>query len=121
MQITGTFTEGIITEDGRILRDFTLVEQTFRTTLEIAHDQDIDKDLINDEVYYSACLVAKRLSVDGLDKVTPEQVLDLSALDSAELTGQIYSLERQRSNFRSAAQAAAEERARAAEAGPDPA
>lgn len=116
MQVAGTFPEGIITKDG-IFRNFTLQEQTFRTTLEIAHDQDIDKDLMNDEVYYSACLMSKRLSVAGLDKVTPEQVLELSALDAAELINKTNVLETQRANFRSAAQAAAEERDRAAKAG----
>jgi len=117
MQITGTFPEGIITEDGRICRDFILQEQTFRTRLEIAFDPDIDADLLTDPVYDAACLMAKRLQVEGLDKVTPEQVLDLSAQDSDELIGKTMSLETQRSNFRGAAQAAEKERAGTAKAG----
>jgi len=116
MQVTGSFPEGIITEDG-IFQGFVLMEQTFRTTLEIAHDPDIDKELINDEVYYSACLMSKRLQVEGLDRVTPEQVLDLSALDTAELINKTNALETQRANFRDAAKAAAEERDRALKAG----
>jgi len=118
MQVTGTFPEGIITEDGRICREFTLQEQTFRTRLEIAFDPDIDAELLTDPVYDAACLMAKRLQVEGIDKVTPEQVLDLSAEDSSELISKTMFLETQRSNFRGAAQAAAEERARIVEAGP---
>lgn len=120
MQITGKFPEGIITND-RICRDFTLQEQTFRTRLEIAFDPDINTDLLADGVYDAACLMAKRLRVDGIDKLTPEQVLDLSAQDSSELIGKTLKLESQRANFRSAAQAAEEKRAGAAEAGSDPA
>jgi hypothetical protein len=120
MEIAGRFPEGIITADGRIFRDFMLLEQTFRTTLEIAHDQSIDKDLLDDEVYYSACLMAKRLTVDGIDNLSPEQVLDLSAEDAAELINKTSILERQRANFRDAAQAAAEKGAGAPETGLKP-
>lgn len=120
MQVTGTFPEGIITADGRILRDFTLQEQTFRTRLEIAFDPAIDADLLADPVYDAACLMAKRLQVDGIDKVTPEQVLDLGVQDSSELINKVTLLETQRANFRSAAQAAAEEGAGTSKAGSEP-
>jgi hypothetical protein len=117
MQVTGTFPEGIISKDGKICTEFTLVEQTFRTTLEVAHDPDIDNSLLEDEVYYDACKYAKRLKVKGIAKVTPEMVLDLSGLDTAMLINKINALETQRANFRSAAQAAAEKGTGAPEAG----
>lgn len=106
--ISGSFPEGII-HAGGVHTEFILSEQTFRTTLEIAHDPDIDRDLMNDEVYYSAAMMSKRLKVAGIAKLTPEMVLDLSALDSQELADKTMKLETQRSNFRDAAQAAAQE------------
>ena len=120
MQVTGTFPEGIITENGRISRNFTLVEQLFRHTLEIAHDPDIDAEDVGDPVYYSACLLAKRITIEGISKVLPAMILELSGLDGTELAKATFTLENQRANFRSAAEAAEKERAGAAETGAEP-
>ena len=117
MNVTGTFPEGIITEDGRICREYVLEEQLFRHTLEIAHDKDIEQEAVNDQVYYSACLLSKRFTIAGIQKVTPAMILNLSAQDGVELANATFTLENQRSNFRSAAQAAEKERAGAPQVG----
>ncbi|GFO67879.1 hypothetical protein GMLC_14580 [Geomonas limicola] len=108
MEQAGKFPEGIIV-DGVCHCDFTLVEKTFRTTLEVSNDPTIDRKLMDDNAYYDACLYAKRLKVKGLDKLTPEQVLDLSGPDSDELILAEVTLEKRRQAFRDAAQAASKD------------
>jgi hypothetical protein len=111
----GTFPEGLLVE-GRLYREFILDEQKFRHTLEIMNDPTTGNK-VEDPTWYSAALLAKRLTVEGLSEVTPEMVLDLSGPDGDELTRVSIDLENRRQEFRSTAQAAAEASAGAVEAG----
>jgi hypothetical protein len=105
MEQPGKFPEGIVVE-GVAYCDFTLGEKTFRTTLEVGNDRTLDRKKLEDSVYYDACLFAKRLTVKGIEKLTPEQILDLSGPDGDELILAEVTLEKRRQEFRGAAQAA---------------
>jgi hypothetical protein len=107
MTESGTFPEGIIV-DGKVCREFTLDEELFRHTLELSNDPAIDPAQFNDPAYYSACLLAKRLTVPGIDRVTPELVQNLSGADGAALVTVATKLEIRRKAFRDAAEAAPE-------------
>ncbi len=106
MTETGQLPEGIVV-DGRVCRDFVIDEQRFRHTLEIMNDP-ASGEKVEDPVWFSAALLARRLSVVGVDRVTPEMVLDLSGPDGDELTRATLQLEQRRREFRSSAQAGAE-------------
>lgn len=116
---SGIFPEGIVVE-GRLHCDFTLDEQKFRHTLEVMNDPATGSKVV-DSVWYSAALLARRLSVVGIPVITPDMVLDLSGPDGDELTRASIELELRRKEFRSAAQAASETAAGAAEDGVQPA
>ncbi len=103
---TGTFAYGIIDAEGRCGRDFTLHERTFRHALELANDSSIDKDLFADPAYYDAAVISKRLKVEGIDRLTPEMVLDLEGEDSDLLANAIVTLDQRRTEFRKEQQAA---------------
>jgi len=106
MQITGTFPNGVTTAEGDICKDFILQERTFRNTLELANDSAINKDLLKDPAYYDACIISKRLKVSGIEYLSPEVVLDLDGADGDTLADAIMDLDKRRSDFRSAQQAA---------------
>lgn len=106
MDFTGIFPNGFITAEGDICKDFTLQERTFRNTLELANDPAINKDLLGDYVYYDACIISKRLKVTGIEYLSPEMVLDLDGADGDTLANAIMDLDKRRSDFRSAQQAA---------------
>jgi len=106
MDFTGTFPDGITNTKGEICRDFILQERTFRHTLELANDPAINKDLLGDYVYYDACIISKRLKVTGIEYLSPEMVLDLGGGDGDTLANAIMDLDKRRSDFRSAQQAA---------------
>lgn len=114
---TGTFPEGIVTGDGTLCREYTLHERAFRHVLEVAHDPDIDKALMGDPVYYDAAILSKRLEVAGIDRLTPEVILDLSGDDGDELATAIMELDQRRAEFRKAQQTNAQAAAGTAEAG----
>lgn len=99
----GTFPEGIIV-DGIKFKEFTLDEQRFRHTLEIMNDP-AAKDKVEDPVWYSAALLARRMTVEGLEHITAEMVLDLSGPDGDELTRAGIALEQRRRDFRNSLQA----------------
>lgn len=113
----GVFPEGIEIA-GQVHREFTLDEQKFRHTLEVVNDP-ATGSRIEDPVWYSAALLARRLSIPGQfdAAVTPEMVLNLSGADGDELTRASIVLEQRRQAFRSAAQAAPEAAAGALEDG----
>ncbi|MFH1028483.1 MAG: hypothetical protein V1791_10820 [Pseudomonadota bacterium] len=115
MKQPGTFPEGLMV-DGSAYRIYTLDEQKFRHTLEVMNDP-ATGDKVEDPVWYSAALLAKRLEVEGLPCVTAEMVLDLSGPDGDELTHASIVIEQRRREFRSAAQAATEDPAGPVETG----
>lgn len=103
MNIAGTFPNGINNAQGEACKEFVLNERTFRHSLELANDRNIEKELLVDPVYYDAAIIAKRLSVSGLDRLTPEMVLDLAGEDGDALAQAIMTLDQRRVEFRSAA------------------
>jgi hypothetical protein len=105
MQESGIFPEGIIA-DGQCYREFTLTEHQFRHTMALAGDPDTDLTQLENPVYYQAAVLAQRLEVPGMDKVTPDMVLNLSGADGQELVRVATALEQKRKAFRDAAQAA---------------
>jgi len=111
----GTFPEGIVF-DGLVFRKFTLEEQRFRHTLEIMNDP-ASGDKVSDPVWYSAALLARRMTVEGLVHVTAEMVQDLSGPDGVELTRASIALEQRRQDFRSSVQASEKDADSAAETG----
>lgn len=117
MNVTGTFPNGVINGQGEVCHEFVLNERTFRHSLELANDRNIDKELLVDPVYYDAAIIAKRLSVPGLDRLTPEMVLDLEGEDGDALAQAIMTLDQRRSEFRSAAPAAPKTTDRTGQAG----
>lgn len=112
----GIFPDGILSE-GRILRDFQLQEETFRHTLEVGNDPAIDNDLCNDAAYFSAAVLSKRVTVDGLETVTPQTILDLSGDDGQYLMMLSALLDKRREDFRSQAVGMADGRSADGEAG----
>lgn len=105
MEHSGKFPHGII-HDGVACCDFVLKERTFRHTLELANDPTINKDLFSDPAYYDAAVISKRLSVAGIEKLTPEMVLDLEGDDGDTLANAIMALDQRRTEFRKAQQPA---------------
>lgn len=103
---TGTFPNGIPNDKGELCRDFILHERTFRNTLELGNDPHIKREQLSDPVYYDAAIYSKRLKVAGIDKLTPEMVLDLEGVDGDELAGACVDLDHRRAEFRSQQQAA---------------
>lgn len=117
MEQTGTFPVGIAAADGNTCRDFTLHERAFRHTLEVARDKSIDNSRLNDPVYYDAAILSKRLEVAGLERLTPEMILDLDGDDGDELATAIMNLDQRRAAFRSTQRTNAETATGAPEAG----
>ena len=111
---TGTFTTGITNESGAACREFILHERTFRNTLELANDPDMNTELLTDRSYYDAAVLSKRLKVAGITKLTPEMVLDLDGDDGDILATSLMELDKRRSEFRREQQAAQETAAGAA-------
>ena len=111
---TGTFTIGITNGKGELCREYILHERTFRNTLELGSDPDIKIEQISDPVYYDAAIYSKRLKVAGIDKLTPEMVLDLEGADGDELSIACVKLDQRRAEFRKEQQTAAK-----AAVGPD--
>ena len=103
MNVAGTFPNGIINGQGEACKEFVLNERTFRHSLELANDRGINKELLVDPVYYDAAIIAKRLTIPGLDSLTPDMVLDLDGEDGDALAQAIMTLDQRRSEFRSAA------------------
>lgn len=103
MNVTGIFPNGVINDQGEVCKEFVLNERTFRHSLELANDRSIDKELLVDPVYYDAAIIAKRLTVTGLDCLSPEMVLELEGEDGDALAQAIMTLDQRRSEFRSAA------------------
>jgi hypothetical protein len=105
---SGVFSHGIVSK-GKWFTDFILEEDTFGHTLAVSNDPDQDwarlagdekKGIAPDEAYYSAAVLAKRLKVEGLGKVTPEQVLALPRADGQLLLSLSATLEKRRDLFR---------------------
>jgi hypothetical protein len=112
----GAFTHGIIV-DNKIYREFILEEEVMRHTFLVSNDYSLDivrlagdekKKIEPDAGYYSACLMAARLKVSGLDKVTPEQVESLFKTDGQTLLITSANIEQRRELFRSQAEADAQ-------------
>lgn len=114
---TGTFPNGITNDKGELCREFILQERTFRNTLELGSDPAIKHSLLSDPVYYDASIYSKRLKVAGIDKLTPEMVLDLDGEDGDELAFSAVKLDQRRAEFRKEQQAAAQAAAGPGQAG----
>jgi hypothetical protein len=105
---TGTFEHGVLFA-GKYFKLFTLEEDTMRHALMVSNDRTLDykrlagdeaKGIPADEAYYSACVLSKRLQVEGVEKVTPEMVLNLSRRDGQKLLVLSAQLETRREEFR---------------------
>ena len=113
----GTFTHGIIF-NGIILREFTLKEEVMRHTFLVSNDRTLDiarlsgddkatPPIAPDEAYFQACIMAARLKVEGIAKVSPEQVENLSKADGMQLMFKSAAIEQRRDLFRTEIAAAA--------------
>lgn len=111
---TGTFPNGIINDKGEACREFILAERTFRHTLELAGDPDVKKELLAAPAYYDAAIISKRLAVAGIQKMTPDMVLDLDGEDGDVLANAMMDLDQRRAEFRNQQQVAAQTAAGAA-------
>lgn len=111
----GTFPEGIIHE-GRLCREFTLRPETFRDSLEIYNDPEL-ADRVKDQATFMACMFARRITIEGIDVVTPEMIENLCRADGQELLLAETRLDDRRKQFRDAAGAAPETPGGAPEAG----
>lgn len=105
---TGTLPNGIINDKGEACGEYILHERTFRNMLEVGNDKDIEKELLDDLTYYDAAIISKRLKVAGIDRLTPEMVLDLEGEDGDALANAMMSLDKRRTEFRSTQQTAAQ-------------
>lgn len=114
---TGTLIDGIMDATGAVHREFTLDEERFRHSLEIANDKAISALATADSVFYQAALLAKRLTVQGIETVTPDMILDLSGEDGDLLMQANGRLDDKRKAFRDAAQAAPEKTGGTAQVG----
>ena len=85
---------------------FIIAEEKFRHSLEVANDPATASLAAADPVYYQAALLACRLSVEGIARVTADMVLDLTGKDGDLLMAAVGRLEERVSSFRGAAQAA---------------
>lgn len=95
-------------ESRRIVRDFTLEEETFGNTFQVMNDETLDvKRLANDPAYYSAALMATRVHFSEV-AVTPEIILDLHPEDGRYLLARTADLEQRRELFRSQIETAQE-------------
>jgi hypothetical protein len=108
MEQSDTFLYGITTADGKVCREFVLAERTFRHSLEVVNDPSIAKHRLSDPTFYDAAILTKRLRVDGVEKLTPEQILDLDGEDGDILAQAMVGLDERRSEFRRAQQTAAD-------------
>jgi hypothetical protein len=104
----GTFIHGIVI-DGKAFRIFTLEEEVMRHTFLVSNDFTLDRDrlagdekkkIAPDAAYFSACLLAARLNVTGVDTVTPEMVEDLPKDDAQLLLFLSAQIEVRRELFR---------------------
>ena len=96
---------------------FTLREDRFGDTLEVANNPLTSAKAADSEAYYRAALFAQRLTIEGLDTVTPEMVVELSGADGEILMDAAGRIARRRQEFRNAAQAAEKKAGSAAKAG----
>jgi hypothetical protein len=110
-----TFIHGICV-NGKVHRKFTLEEEVMRHTFLVSNDRTLDLDRLTgdekkrippDEAYFQACIMAARLKVEGIDKVTPEQVESLSKSDGHQLMYLSSIIENRRELFRKEIEAAA--------------
>ena len=109
----GEFVHGVL-HQGRYHKTFVLEEEVMEHTLRVSNDGEVDflrlygddaKKILGDDSYYSAFLLAKRLTVEGVEKVTPEMVLRLSRKDGQKLLFLSSRLEQRRELFREEAAA----------------
>lgn len=100
MTENGTFEYGIPDADGVMHREFSLSERTFRHTLAVANSPLVNRDRLVDPVYYDAAIYAQRLAVDGIDQLSPDQVLDLEGVDGDLLAHATMNLDKRRADFR---------------------
>ncbi len=116
MSQSGVFVDGVEI-DGRCCTGFTLVAETFGHTLNLLNDPEIEVERLQDEAFHRACLFAQRLTIEGVAKVTPDMVLELSGTDGRLLLSADAILMQRRLEFRSQAQTAAQTDSSPAETG----
>jgi hypothetical protein len=102
MEHKGTLPIGIEV-DGKMCREYTLVEERFRHKLEVYTDADCGEQALKDPTYHTAAVLAKRLKIEGIEKVTPDMVLDLFPEDGSEIGNAASGIAARRSDFRSSA------------------
>lgn len=102
MEHKGTFPVGIEVE-GEFFREFLLREERFKHKLAVFTDHSIARAALVDPAYMAAAVLAKRLTVAGIERVTPEMVLDLFPEDGNELGMAGASIVQRRNEFRSSA------------------
>jgi hypothetical protein len=109
---SGTFIHGI-EHEGKFYREFVLEEEVMRHTFMVSNDNSLNlerlagdekKKIAPDAGYFSACIMAARLKVEGLDRVSPEQLEELSKADGMLLLVMSAQLEQRRTLFRAKAE-----------------
>jgi len=102
MEHKGTFLIGIEVE-GEFHKEFLLQEERFKHKLEVFTDHTIAREALVDPAFMAAAVLAKRLTVTGIARVTPEMVLDLFPEDGNELGMAGATIVQRRRDFRSSA------------------
>ncbi len=116
MSITQSFPEGLLHQD-KLYKEFTLVTEEFRHTLDLLNNPAVQTERLADEAYYQACMLAARLTVPGVEAVTPEMIQQLAGADGRTLLSASNELEIRRRDFRRAIETAKEETSSPAETG----
>jgi hypothetical protein len=106
LKTTGTLPIGI-EWNGQLCREFEYREQLVRDAIEILESADVERATKSDS-YYGVCLMAKRLSVEGIDKeaVTPDLIMNMTQVDFNHLAEIEQKQVAKRESFRDAAAAA---------------
>lgn len=106
MTIEGTLPDGIVREDGAIIRDFELRPQLVRDSLELLEGDEADKAMASD-MYYGIAIKARRLRIGG-SQVTTQEFMNMTQEDFNEINEADKRLTEKRRTFRDAAGAAPE-------------
>lgn len=106
LKATGTLPIGI-EYNGKNCREFEYREQLVRDAIEILESADVERATKSDS-YYGVCLMAKRLSVEGIEKdaITPALIMDMTQVDFNHLAEIEQKQAVKRESFRGAAAAA---------------
>jgi hypothetical protein len=97
----GTLPDGV-EYGGEILREYEVREQMVRDVVGVFDDPVRAARAVKNDLFYSTCILAARLTISGLpgDRVTPDLILDLSKDDYEELLSACARLQDRRRLFR---------------------